>query len=132
MRKMVGIVLVVLVGLTVSSAWAWRGQGGGWGPCWTASDPQVQAYAQEVAPLRNELYQKQLTYRQLLSNPDADPAEVGRVAREMHQLRLQIWEKAQKAGVPCGYGAGGRHGRHKGMGFGPGFYGPAAPPSQAQ
>ncbi|SMC16277.1 hypothetical protein SAMN02746041_00042 [Desulfacinum hydrothermale DSM 13146] len=131
-KRVLGIALVVLVGLAVSSVWAWRGPGGGWGPCWTASNPQVQAFAQEVAPLRQDLYQKQQAYQQLLNTPDADPAEVGRLAQEINQLRRQIWEKARQSGMANGYGHGRRGGHGAGMGYGPCAYGWNGPPSQAQ
>lgn len=114
-----GLVLVAAV-----PVWARGPYGGGMGPCWAQATPEGQAFAQDVAPLRQQLYQKQLQYQQMLNDPQADPAALGTLAREMQQIRQQIWQKAQDAGIPCGYGPKGR-----GMGWG---MGAGAGSSQAQ
>ena len=114
-KKVTWIVVLVLVLAGAGSVWARGPHGAGMGPCWAASTPEGQAFAEQVAPLRQLLYQKQLQYQQMLNDPNADPAALGSLAQEMHQIRQQIWQKAQDAGVPCGYGP---HGA--GMGWGPG------------
>ena len=121
-------VLVFGVGMAVS-AWA-QGpyRGGAWGPCWYANTPEAQALVREVAPLRDELYKKRLEYHRLLSDPQADPQRIGTVAREIYDLRSRIWERAQKAGVPCG----GLHmGGGRGWGHGWGRCPRAFPPAPA-
>ncbi len=117
MKAMRWVMVLGLVLMAAAPVWA-RGPhgGGGMGPCWAQTTPEGQAFAQDVAPLRQQLYQKQLQYQQMLNNPKTDPAALGKVAQEMHQIRQQIWQKAQDAGVPCGYGP---HGRGMGWGMGP-------------
>ncbi|MGQ9750040.1 hypothetical protein [Desulfosoma sp.] len=119
MRWMVVLGLVVVAAMPV---WARGPYGAGMGPCWALSSPEGQAFAKDVAPLQQQLYQKRLQYQQMLNNPNADPAALGTLAQEMQQIRRQIWQKAQDAGIPCGYGP-----RGQGMGWG---MGPGAPQVQ--
>lgn len=119
MKRMQWVLVFALVLAAASSVWARGpyGTGMGMGPCWAQSTPEGQAFAKEVAPLQQQLYQKQLQYQQMLNDPKTDPATLGTTAREMQQLRQRIWQKAQEAGVPCGYGP---HGRGPGWGMGAG------------
>ncbi len=119
MRKMQWVLVFALVVAAASTVWARGPYGAGMGPCWAQATPEGQAFAQEVAPLRQQLYQKQLQYQQMLNDPKTDSATLGKTAREMQQIRQQIWQKAQDAGVPCGYGPQGR-GPGWGMGAGAG------------
>ena len=121
MKGMRWVVVLGLVFAAASSVWARGpyGPGTGMGPCWAQSTPEGQAFAEEVAPLRQQLYQKQMQYQQLLNDPNTDPTVLGTTAREMQQIRQQIWQKAQEAGIPCGYGPQGR-GAGWGMGAGSG------------
>jgi membrane protease subunit (stomatin/prohibitin family) len=62
--------------------------------------------------------EKQAQLNALLYNKDADAAQIGNLQKEIFQLRQQIWEKAQAAGIPC---PGGKGGCGMGMGMGMGM-----------
>jgi len=149
----IGLSLTLALALVVTVAMAWGprfGPGFGGGPPFASGPPfanltaeqssQIQAlreaYLKEIAPLQQELLVKGTELRSLWSTPNADPATVVAMQKEIFDLRTQLQEKAnsfrleaQKLlpadqsfgpgpgfGPPGGFGPGG-----PGRGFGPGF-----------
>jgi hypothetical protein len=138
MKKVLMILgLVALVGFVGAQAGAQGPYGGGGyhmgpGSCWMTDTPEGRRFAEETAPLRQSLYEKQRQRYELVNQPDADPAEIGVLTKEIHELRQQLWQMAEDAGFRGGYGRGMR-GRHYGMGPGcPWWGGGQGAPQQTQ
>ena len=143
----IGLSLSLALALVVTVAMAWGprfGPGFGGGPPFAnltaEQSSQIQAlreaYLKEIAPLQQEMLAKGTELRSLWSTPNADPATVVTMQKEIFDLRAKLQEKAnsfrlevQKLvpadqsvgpgtgfGPPGGFGPGG-----PGRGFGPGF-----------
>jgi len=100
-----------------------------------------QAHLQAIAPLQQQLLAKGTEMRNLSLNPNADPAVIGIMQKEIwglrsklqemtNNLRMQIREvltpeqQAQFDSFGPRRGMGPRMGRGPGQGFGPGGFGP--------
>ncbi len=113
--------LVGFVGTQVDARGPYGGGGYHMGPgsCWRTDTPEGQRFAEETEPLRQSLYEKQRQRYELLNQSDADPAEIGALTKEIHELRQQLWQKAEDAGFQAGHGRGrGMRGHRYGMGPG--------------
>ena len=150
MKKVViiGLSLTLAVVLIAAAAMAWGprfGPGFAGGPPFAGVPPfanltaeqssQIQtlreAYLKENAPLQQELLAKGTELRSLWSTPNADPATVVAMQKEIFDLRTQLQERATNLGVEIQkvltpeqkaqfdrFGPRGRMGPR--MGFGPG------------
>ena len=132
MRKtMIILALIAGIGLAAGISWAgpWGGgpRGGfhnGYGSCWqegagfsNGTGFPNQKFLDETAPLRSELAGKRGEYQALMRGENPDPAQAGKLQREMAGLRDQIRSKAREYGVKPYQGA--RHGRGWGGRGGP-------------
>lgn len=115
-RNLMILIMVAAIGIPAMGAWAQGRYGARGGAGWGASSEQRQQFLDETASLRESLYQKQDQLRTLLADPNSDPAQIGTLEKEMFQLRQQISEKAQAAGLGFGKCPGAGYGR--GMGYG--------------
>jgi len=133
MKKKIAIAVVVaglgLAGLTQAYAgWGMRGGGyGGYagncpqatGQAFNQVDPAVQEkldkFFTDTQELRKQMMVKQSERMALMRSDNPDPAAAGKIAGELFDLRTQMHEKAEAAGVSeyLGPMAGG--------GFGPGM-----------
>ena len=146
-RTVVALGLVVAVGLTAATAFAWGpgwGRGYGYGPAVAAPNlsadqiaklQKIQAdrYA-EAAKVRNEMLAKRLELQALFREPVLDQAKIAAKQKEIAALQAQLQEKGlatrtaaaevltpeQRAQMPAfGPGMGPGFGRGMGMGYGP-------------
>jgi peptidoglycan hydrolase CwlO-like protein len=114
MKKSLLILLVLLMAAVASQAWA-RGPYRSAAANSQVTQEQRQQFLQDTEALRKEMWGKQAELRELLAKPESDPTTIGTLQKEIVQLRGEIREKAQQAGMPCPMGGGGM-----GMGRGPG------------
>jgi septal ring factor EnvC (AmiA/AmiB activator) len=80
---------------------------------------QRQQFAKDTESIRQNLWEKQDQLRALLDNPESDPAAIGTLEKDIYQLRGQLRDKAQAAGL-CPKGGPG-FGRGWGCGHGMGY-----------
>ncbi len=111
MRRTVMILaLAVVMMASMSEVWA-KGQHRGGGQGSQVTSEQREQFLKETEALRQSLGEKQTLLRELLAQPDSDPAQVGALHKEIYEIRGQIREKAIEAGYNCPMGGPG-----KGMG----------------
>lgn len=118
MKRVLVVMLMAAVVMSLASLSFAQGRHHGGQGFSQVSSEQQQQFTQATAPLRQSLMEKQAQLNALLYNKDADAAQIGNLQKEVFQLRRQIWEKAQAAGIPC---LGGRGGCSNGMGMGMGM-----------
>lgn len=120
MKRVLAMLALVLMAMT-TVVWAQGTSSREAAPNWPATAEQKQAFWDEVAPLRQSMWQKQDELRALLSNKDADSTQIATLQQELFQLRQEIARKAEAAGMGYGRGRGMRgmgHGGGRGMGYG--------------
>lgn len=106
---------VMMIAVSGVHAWAKGSQAGAGGPAQVSSEQREQ-FLKDTEPMRQAIWEKRSQLNALLSKQDSDPAQIGLLEKEIHQLREQMREKAEKAGMGCPRGAGGC-----GMGYGMGM-----------
>lgn len=114
--KRVSILVIVLV-LAASSAWAFRG-GCGMGPGFGMSPymastleltedqkAQIQAkqgaFLEDVGPLRDKLFSKKMEMRDLWSKANPDQAALSEKRQEIQAIQNEIQEKATQYQLDC-------------------------------
>jgi hypothetical protein len=121
MKQLLAIAALVLLALT-SMAWAQGMSSSATAVTGPPTAAQKQAFWDETAPLRQSMWEKQDQLRTMLGNKNADPAQIGTLQQEIYQLRQEIAQKAQDAGMGYGrgrgWGCGGGRGGMRGMGYG--------------
>lgn len=128
--------LVLIVGLTMATAASANWGKGHRGPGGCGNCPQMQGQMQQLdqatqdkinqffkdtQPLHKEMAMKRAEKQALMQSDTPDPQAVAKVTGELFDLRLNMQEKAEQAGVGQYVGPGrmGGMGRMSGMG-GPG------------
>ena len=90
---------------------------------WEAYSTMMYDHHQKMAPVRDQLWAKQLEYEALAANPNSKPAEVKAVIDDMVKLKAQL--RAEKNDFYNQAKAKGfKHGKWGHRGFGPGHFGP--------
>lgn len=130
MKKVfIGTAIVAIIGLfTLQYAGAGPGRGMGLGfggDCrnWSASSgtaadqEKMDAFSKETVELRTQMIDKRAEYRKLTLTRDYDRTKAAMLTEEIYQIRDQIREKAQKAGLT---GRDNRRGPGCGNGWGRG------------
>jgi len=114
--KKLGILIVVMV-LMASSAWAFRG-GRGMGPGYGMNPyvastlnltedqkTQIQArqevFLEEINPLRDKLFSKRMELRSLWAKPNPDQASISEKQMEIQTIQNEIQEKATQYQLDC-------------------------------
>jgi len=116
--KRIGVLVVAMV-LAGSSAWAFGGGGCGMGPGPGMMNPAVasslnltedqkaqigsrrDAFMEETAPLRSELFTKREEMRQLWAAASPDQGQITAKQQEVQEIRSRIQEKAIQYKLDC-------------------------------
>ena len=119
-RTMVVVGLMAMVSVMSLQAWAQgphnRGQGGS-----AVTQEQRQQFLKDTEATRQAIWDKEAQLRDLLASPESDPTAIGKLEKEIYQLRTQIRDKASASGLcPMGGRKGGR-GCGNGYGYGRGM-----------
>lgn len=137
-KQIVAIALIGSLALATTATANWgKGGGRGYGGCGQMQqsqqlDPETKAKVQQFLKdhqgLRKELTMKRAEKRALMQSDNPSPEVAAKIAGELFDLRTQMREKAEAAGVDQyvgkgrkGFGGPGNRGRHHGRGPGPGM-----------
>lgn len=97
---------------------------------WNAFEEMRSAHYQKTAPLRDQMWAKEMEYEALAANPNTKPAEIRAIIDEMVKIRTQLRAeresffkemKGKGFGPEFGYHKGFGHGYGKGWGHGKGW-----------
>ncbi|MEZ0344236.1 MAG: periplasmic heavy metal sensor [Caldimicrobium sp.] len=98
-----------------------------WGYGTQVDSAKVKKFYEETKALRQKLWETREALRELYLSPNPDWKAIAEKRAEMAKLMTELQEKAEKAGIPFGYGRGMGFGMGLGMGFGYGKgFGPGA------
>lgn len=131
-RKIALIVgLVTVLGFAVMQQASARGWGGGNGGGYNcpyygmnyqqldeATQAKMDAFRSETTELRKQMAMKRAEKQALMASQSPDPQAVAKVEGELFDLRTEMQNKVDEAGLPV---MGGRRGNCGGMGMGAGY-----------